>query len=119
MHYRPNDYSNVYSADILDWPVAKGVWLAFSQDCPQFGISGTEQAFSKFIRTHRDELHAAGVVVRLSNSTWLGHPTRFREAIAAKLAGRSLQPLRRAASGDKPRHIAIRTTIGALPKGPT
>jgi hypothetical protein len=88
-------YANSHGFDLTSWQPAKGVWLEFSQDCPQFTVSGSEQAFSKFVRTHKEELHAAGVVVRLSNGTWLGHPTRFREAIMAKLAGRSVPPLKR------------------------
>ena len=90
-------YANSLGYDLTGWPPAKAVWLEFSQDCPQFAVSGSEQAFSKFVRTHKDELHAAGVIVRLANSTWLGHPTRFREAIMAKLAGGSLPPLKRKA----------------------
>ena len=74
-------YSNIHGFDLAPWPPAKAIWLKFSQECPQFDVSGTEQAFSKFVRTHKDELHAGGVIVRLGNSTWLGHPTRFREAI--------------------------------------
>ena len=91
-------FANTHGFDLTDWRPAKAVWLEFSQACPQFAVSGSEQAFSKFIRTHRDELHAAGVVVRLSNATWLGYPVKFREAILSKLAGRSLPPLRRAAA---------------------
>jgi len=87
-------YANAHDFDLTGWPPAKAVWLQFSKDCPQFHISGSEQAFSKFVRTHKDELHAAGVVVRLSNGTWLGHPEKFRESIMAKLAGRSLPPLK-------------------------
>ena len=88
-------YANSHGFDLTGWRPAKAEWLEFSQDCPQFTVSGSEQAFSKFVRTHKDELHAAGVVVRLSNGSWLGHPTRFRDAIMAKLAGRSLAPLKR------------------------
>lgn len=88
-------YANMHGFDLTAWPPAKAVWLEFSQDCPQFGISGSDQAFSKFVRRHKDELHTAGVVVRLSNGTWLGHPERFRESIMAKLAGSSLPPLKR------------------------
>ncbi len=91
-------YANTLGLDLTDWRPAKAIWLEFSQACPQFNLSGSEQAASKFIRTHRDELHTAGVVVRLSNSTWLGHPVRFREAILAKLSGCSLPPLRRASA---------------------
>jgi len=87
--------SNIYDLDLTSWPPAKAIWLHFSKDCPQFAVSGSEQAFSKFLRANKDELHAAGVIVRLANSTWLGHPTRFREAIMAKLAGRSVPPLKR------------------------
>ena len=89
------DHANSYGFDLTDWRPAKAIWLEFSQACPQFAVSGSEQALSKFVRTHKDELHAAGVVVRLSNSTWLGHPVKFREAVLAKLSGRSLPPLRR------------------------
>ena len=88
-------YANSYGFDLTGWRPAKAVWLDFSSDYPQFTVSGSEQAFSKFVRTHKEELHAAGVVVRLSNGTWLGHPTRFREAIMAKLSGRSVPPLKR------------------------
>ena len=90
-----SSYANTHGFDLTDWRPAKAIWLEFSQNCPQFNLSGSEQAVSKFIRTHKDELHAAGVVARLSNSTWLGHPVKFREAILAKLSGRSLPPLRR------------------------
>ena len=86
-------YSNTHSFDLTAWQPAKAFWLRFSQECPQFAVSGSEQAFSKFVRTHKDELHAGGVIVRLSNGTWLGHPERFRESIMAKLAGRSVPPL--------------------------
>ena len=92
------NYSNIHGFDLTDWPPAKAVWLKFSEDCPQFGVSGSEQAFSKFVRTHKDELHGAGSVVRLSNGTWLGHPEKFREAILAKLSGRALPALRRGMS---------------------
>jgi hypothetical protein len=88
-------YANSHGFDLTGWRPAKAEWLEFSQDCPQFGISGSEQAFSKFVRTHKDELHAAGVVVRLSNGTWLGHPDGFRKSIMAKLAGQSLLRLKR------------------------
>jgi hypothetical protein len=91
-----SSYANTHGFDLTDWRPAKAIWLEFSQACPQFDVSGSDQAVSKFIRTHKDELHAAGVVVRLSNSTWLGHPVKFRAAILAKLSGRSLPPLRRA-----------------------
>lgn len=106
----PSRFGNVHGFDLTDWPPAKAIWLRFNQDCPQFGVSGTEHAFSKFVRTYRDELHAAGVVVRLRNSTWLGHPIRFREAIAAKLSGQSLSPLRRAL-----RSRSARAPLGAQP----
>ena len=86
-------YSNTHSFDLTAWQPGKAIWLEFSQECPQFAVSGSEQAFSKFVRTHKDELHAGGVIVRLSNGTWLSHPERFRESIMAKLAGRSLPPL--------------------------
>jgi hypothetical protein len=104
-------YADTCRSDVTTWPLAKAEWLEFSNVCPQFAVSGSEQAFSKFIRAHKDELHAAGVVVRLSNGTWLGHPERFREAIMAKLAGRSLPPLKR-----KP---AKKTTRAPLPISPT
>jgi hypothetical protein len=89
-----NAYSNIHGFDLTGWRPAKGVWLEFSQDCPQFAVSGSEQAFYKFVRTNKNELHAAGVVVRLSNGTWLGHPERFRKSIMAKLSGQFLPPLK-------------------------
>ena len=98
MNYSNHNYSNTHGLDLTDWPPAKAIWLEFSQACPQFNLSGSEQAASKFIRTHKDELHAAGVIVRLSNSTWLGHPVRFRGAILAKLSGCSLPALRRSSA---------------------
>ena len=88
-------YGNSHGLDLSKWPPAKAVWLEFSRYCPQFAVSGSEQAFSKFVRTHKDELHAGGVVVRLQNGTWLGHPEKFRTSIMAKLAGQSLSPLKR------------------------
>ena len=104
-------YSNTHSFALTAWQPAKGFWLRFSQECPQFAVSGSEQAFSKFVRTHKDELHAGGVIVRLSNGTWLGHPERFRESIMAKLAGRSLPPLKR--------KRAMKATCPPLPAPPT
>jgi hypothetical protein len=88
-------YANTYGFDLTTWSPAKAVWLEFSKDCPQFAVSGSEQAFSKFVRANKEDLHAAGAIVRLSNGTWLGHPERLRESIMAKLAGRSMPPLKR------------------------
>ena len=53
------DHANSYGFDLTDWRPAKAIWLEFSQACPQFAVSGSEQALSKFVRTHKDELHAA------------------------------------------------------------
>ena len=43
-------FGNIYNLDLAHWPPARALWLKTSQDYPQFGMSGSEQAFSKFIR---------------------------------------------------------------------
>jgi hypothetical protein len=76
-------YANVYGLDLTTWRPARALWLELAQQHRQFGLSGTPQGFSKFIRRRGDELHRAGYVVRMQNGTWLGHP-EFPAAVIAE-----------------------------------
>ena len=85
-------YANVYGLDLTTWRPARALWLELAQQHRQFGLSGTPQGFSKFIRRRGDELHRAGYVVRMQNGTWLGHP-EFPAAVITLKSGGKLVPL--------------------------
>jgi hypothetical protein len=94
-------YANVYGLDLTTWRPARALWLELAQQHRQFGLSGTPQGFSKFIRRRGDEMHAAGVVVRMQNGTWLGHPLGFPPAVITLKTGGKLAPLKSRRKGKR------------------